>query len=322
MIFDYFGNKFRPKWIDIKDKESMLGYHINQKLIQCQSIFEYEGLPDSIPKRDLELTLQVCGFTAIIKEKNKLYALWGGLGGERNAYYNPTLATIANPYLNIGKGYEIGKDTVVVRNDALWQGFMPIHQYYASQIVENDISRNSLLINARLFCLLSANTDDEKDDIEEVYKALEKGDLKAVLSNPIMGKIESLPLASQNVTNTLISLLEDKQYIKGSWWNEMGVQSNYNMKRETITSNENILNVDSLLPFIDNCLECRKEGFDKVNEMFGTNIKVDFSSSWKKVRDEIAISEEREKTQVQSTEQPTDDNKVEDKKDGEENENN
>ena len=33
MIFDYFGNKFRPKWIDIKDKESMMGYHINQKLI-------------------------------------------------------------------------------------------------------------------------------------------------------------------------------------------------------------------------------------------------------------------------------------------------
>lgn len=319
MEFDYYGNKFRPKLIDIKNKEDMVDYHIRQKLIQCQSIFEYDGLPDSIPKRDLELTLQVCGFTAIIKEEGKLYALCGGLGGERNAYYNPTLVTIANPYLKISKAYEIGKDTIVVRNDALWQGFMPIHQYYASQIVENDISRNSLLINARLFCLLNAHTDDEKEDIEEVYKALEKGDLKAVLSNPIMGGVESLPLASQNVTNTLVSLLEDKQYIKGSWWNEMGVQSNYNMKRETITSNENILNVDSLLPFIDNCLECRKEGFDKVNEMFGTNIKVDFSSSWKKVRDEIAISEEREKMQVQSTEQPIDDKKVEDKKDGEEN---
>lgn len=302
MVFDFFGKDYAPKFIDIKDKESMLRYHISQKLIQGQSIFEYKGLPKSIPQRDLELILQVCGFAGIIKDKGELYAVFGGLGGERNAYYNPTILTVANPYLDIGTAYTIGKDTIVVRNDALYQGFIPIHQYYASQIVENDVSRNSLLVNARLFCLLVATNDDEKKDIEELYDALEKGDLKCVVSNSFMGKLESLPLSVQGVTNTLISLLEDKQYIKGSWWNEMGVQSNYNMKRETITSNENILNVDSLLPFIDNCLKCRQDGFKEVNEMFGTDISVDFSSSWKKVRDEIKISEEREKETVQSTE--------------------
>ena len=63
------------------------------------------------------------------------------------------------------------------------------------------------------------------------------------------------------------------------------------MKRETITANENILNVDSLLPLCDIMLDCRKKGVEEINKKFGTDISVDFSSSWKKLRNEIKITE-------------------------------
>jgi hypothetical protein len=53
------------------------------------------------------------------------------------------------------------------------------------------------------------------------------------------------------------------------------------MKRESINSNESQLNDDMLLPLIDDMLYMRKLGLDKVNEIFGTNIDVEFSSSWK-----------------------------------------
>ena len=66
------------------------------------------------------------------------------------------------------------------------------------------------------------------------------------------------------------------------------------MKRETITANENILNVDGLLPLCDDMLRCRKLGAEQVNKMFGTNWTVEFSSAWKKLRKEIELSEQRD----------------------------
>ena len=47
------------------------------------------------------------------------------------------------------------------------------------------------------------------------------------------------------------------------------------------------MNEDALLPLVDDMLKCRKDGLEKINKMYGTNITVDLSSSWKEVRDSI-----------------------------------
>ena len=52
------------------------------------------------------------------------------------------------------------------------------------------------------------------------------------------------------------------------------------MKRESINSNESQLNDDMLHPLIDDMLRERQEGIDRVNKMFGTDIKVTFNSAW------------------------------------------
>nr|DAG32760.1 MAG TPA: upper collar protein [Caudoviricetes sp.] len=300
----FYGSGY--KYLNLTDKDDMVRFHVNQKMIQTLSMFSYEGLPDTITQRDLELLIQSNGFAGIIdykgSKKKGLYAVYGNLGGEPNAYYLPTKLVVANPYLELSNEYEIDKDCVIIKNDGLYLGLLPLNKYRASQLVDGDLSLKCLLTNARALALAVAPDNNAKKDLEEFFDALEKGDTKVVVSKNLAKNIESLPLATQNITNNIVAILEYVQYIKGSWWNDLGVQSNYNMKRETITSNENILNVDSLLPLSDNMLFCRREGVEKVNEMFGTSIKVDFSSSWKKIRDEIAISEEREKLNVQSTE--------------------
>ena len=78
----------------------------------------------------------------------------------------------------------------------------------------------------------------------------------------------------------LTQFIELHQYLKGSFYNEIGLNANFNMKREALGDGESSLNEDSLLPLCDEMLRCRQEDFDKVNEMFGTNIKVEFDSSW------------------------------------------
>ena len=115
----------------------------------------------------------------------------------------------------------------------------------------------------------------------------------------------------QNNNQSITQLIELLQYYKASWFNELGLNANYNMKRESLNSSESQLNDDALLPFVDDMLLSRQESFDKVNEMFGTNIQVDLGLSWKLKKDEMiqeVENKEVDKDELRSTE-PTDTNR-------------
>ena len=100
---------------------------------------------------------------------------------------------------------------------------------------------------------------------------------------------------------TLTNLIEAMQYVKASLYNELGLQANYNMKREAINSGESQLTEDQLHPLIDNMLKERQEALEKVNAMFGTNIKVSFNSAWEiNEREEEAAIEQIEATTEQT----------------------
>lgn len=313
------------RYMDFENKDLLFAYHMRMMFIRENQIFQWKGLPDTIPKRSLELQLQMHGYTIFIKhpkttynkdggivqEKEEvLYALYGALGGRFDYNYMPTKAIISNPYLKLDKHeYTINKDCVVIPNDTFYLGLTPLNRYYASQLVENDQSLNCMLINARLTDLLNAKDEDSKNSLEEVIKARKEGKIAVAYDKNWFegddGNINTFPLGERS-SNTIIQLIEHKQYVKGSFWNEIGVQSNYNMKRETITSNENILNVDSLLPLTDDMREKREIGIEQLKEVFGIdNISVDFSSSWKKLQDEIKIKENIEEdnsTQMENKE--------------------
>jgi hypothetical protein len=82
-------------------------------------------------------------------------------------------------------------------------------------------------------------------------------------------------------------LIEYQQYLKASWFNEIGLNANYNMKREKLSTTESQMNNDALLPLVEDMLESRRQCIEKVNAMFGTEISVDFASSWEKLVEEI-----------------------------------
>lgn len=274
-----------------EEKSLLFQYHRINKLNKTLAMFSYEKLPDTIPQRSIEFMFQTQGYIICDEYKDNLYIFYGGLGGERDYNYMPTLATYSNPYLNISRQRRIGVECVVVPNDYLYLGLLPIHEYYAKQETETDLSMKLVKVSQRLMSLLTAPDERTKQALDLVFKDLLDGKLSSVVDDSLMKNIESFPYAQSSAGQTIIQLLEAKQYEKGSWWNEIGVQSNYNMKRETITANENILNVDSLLPLCDIMLECRKKGVEEINKKFGTDITVDFSSSWKKLRNEIKITE-------------------------------
>lgn len=292
------GNPNYPKILDNTDGVSLYKFHYRNSFRKTLSMFEYKNLPETITKRDIELNTQSSGYSVFFKHEDKLYCTYCRLGGVPNYNYLPSLAIISNPYLNVFKQLEIDKECVILPNDNMYMGLSEINSYYAYQLKDNDLSRRLLMVNLRAMSILTAEDDDDYRNCCDFLKDLENGKLSVIKGNGWEQKIALLPYATQHTAQTLIQIIEDKQYIKGSWLNDLGVQSNYNMKRETITSNENILNVDGLLPLTDEMLECRKIALEKINNMFNEKIEVDFSSAWKKIRKEISISEERQEKEI------------------------
>ena len=89
-------------------------------------------------------------------------------------------------------------------------------------------------------------------------------------------------------------MIESEQYIKASWYNDLGLNANYNMKRESINSGESQLNDDALLPLIDDMLQCRKNAIEKINSMFDTSISVSLASAWEDNQIELENAQENE----------------------------
>ena len=267
------------------DKGALYSSYIFYYLARLQSMFKYVGLPDTVPAKWLEHYLLANGSCVFIMDGEDLIATTGGMGGIPDRYYIPTQYIVANPYVKeeTRRTYTIGEDCVLARNDTYSQGVIPLLSRYISQLVENEVTMNTADILARAMLTISATDTQTKESVEKWLSDLRKGRLSAIGELPSMvgNQDRSLNVTPfQSVASTLTDLIEYHQYLKAGLFNELGLNSNYNMKRESINSNESQLNDDMLHPFIDDMLKMRKEFCEQVNDMFGTNISVEFDSAW------------------------------------------
>lgn len=270
-----------------------IGYMLNR----TQSMFKWKNLPSSIPERVLELYLQTNGNVCFYEYNGNLYVFIGGLGGEPDVYYMPTLYTIANPALKLSKVLKIDKECIVMSNDSLYLGLLPLFSRYSTLMTENEISMKLAIINTRIIDLISAPDDRTKESAEKFLKDISAGKQGVIAENAFLEgiKTQSSGMASSNTV--INSLLEMEQYLKASWYNELGLDANFNMKREHLISTENEMNTDALLPLVDDMLKCRTLAAEKVNKMYKTNISVELSSSWKQTQEEFKNVETETETE-------------------------
>ena len=267
-----------PDYITNKDKSC--NTLIDYMVIRLQEMFAYDGLPDTIPQNMLEYYTMVNGTCYITKVDDKLYAFVGTFGGMPDGYYRPTKYIIANPGLNFNKSCNIEEDGVLFRNDFMWKGLYPLMSQYAYMMSENLVTLRMADIMLRILALLSAPDDATKRSAEEYLKKLEAGELSVIGEKRFLEDGINLQSPPSNNGSYLTQFIELHQYLKGSFYNEVGLNANFNMKREALGDGETSLNDDILLPLCDQMLKCRKEDVKKINTMYGTNITVEYSSSW------------------------------------------
>ena len=263
----------------LKDKDKNVNNFIDTMFCKTNEMFTWKNLPETVPQAELEYLLQSNGTMFFTKVGNDFYALLGTLGGEINVYYEPTKYTVANVALNLSKMYDIEKDGVLIRNDLRCNGLIPILSKYASMLTDCEISLNTMSILMRVMFLISASDDKTKKSAEEFMSKIINGNYSIIADSQFFDGIKAQGM-TQSISQLIPQMIELTQYIKASALNEIGLNANYNMKKERITEQEYTLNIDALMPFAENMLNCRKKAVEKINKMYGLNIEVSLNSVW------------------------------------------
>lgn len=264
---------------DYLDKERNIMNNVNYMLDRSSMMFKYHNLPDTIPQREIELQLQTRGYCVFIKVNDEYYVVNGGLGGVPNVYNLPTEVVISVPYLKYNGTLKIDEECVVIPNDTLRIGLLPLYTKYCTILNENEITMILATVNKRVQNLLSANDDNTVESAKQFIKDVYDGKLGVIAESKLF---DSLKVNNSSTTAqvSMTDLFEFEQYMKASLYNEIGLSANFNMKRERLTSSEVEANTDNLYPLVDDMLISRRTALEKINDMFGLDIQVEFNSSW------------------------------------------
>lgn len=285
---------------DLKDKKQNTKDMVEYQLDRTLSMFKWKNLPKTIPGRSLELYLQTNGFVLLTKHNDEYCIYYGGLGGEPDYLYRPTIATIANPAQRFDAqlkiAWEVDEDTpedaaVICINDPLLKGLLPIHQKYASQLAENELTLWLTDILTRMPWLLSAQDDKTKKSAELLLSNIFEGKLGVVTDSAFLDGIKEHVLNNSN-HQSLAALMQLHQYYKASWFNEVGLNAMQNQfKKEAISDSEQQMNTDTLTPLIDIMLANREDFCERVNQLYGLDISVELNSAWKdnEIEEEASI---------------------------------
>lgn len=302
-------------------KERITKLQMYNSLRRTMRMFKWTGLPEEIPQRYLELSVQTRKYMGIVEHEGKHYCLWGGLGGVPNYNYLPTWFIVANPYLKLSNTYNIygdNKDCVIIPNDSLYQGMLDTISFHSEILTEIQLTKRRIIINNRMPKIITAPDNNTKRDIDDLLKDVEDGEIASIFDRSFLKDIQSIDNTGNEARNLITQVLEMEQYQKASLFNDLGLQMNYNMKRETITSSEAQLGESALLPLPDDMLETRKIACKEVNEVFGLKWNVEFDSAWADLRKSIRVEMELQEKdlqpepneEVQSTVQDTEQSEV------------
>lgn len=268
-----------------QNKEEIAKYNVLYMLDRMQSMFSWDGLPDKVKSKWMELQMMVTGCCYFHPVNGDYWTFTGGLGGEPDPYYQPTIFTVSNPALKYSNNCKIGIDGVLMSNDTMRIGLIPMLTKYAALMADNTITMRIADINMRITDVFSGSDESTVESIKEFLRQIEAGKLGVIQENPFLNDAK-LQVGATESKSRLTDLIELEQFLKASMYNELGLQANYNMKRESINSSEAQLGDDALQPLVDNMLKCRQEAAEEINKLFGLNVSVTYNSAWLDNEDE------------------------------------
>ena len=265
-------------------------------------LFVWENTGDVQPKEiEQRLLLQGhCGITKL-ESDNQLTAMYGHFYGVTKYNDEWTDYTVRCPIYSGTR--EIGKDIVVINNNALRNPAYPLVHHYAIMLAHIEVTLVNCLVNARdAGGIPVVSTEKQKQSVAEYQGKIFNGQYGIVTDIGNLG-IEYLG-SDRKTGQDLMDIIETREKIIKSFYSDIGVRSAFEKRNNTVMA-EVEADTSLLLLNLSDMLHYREKGAEDVNKMFGTNWTVH-------IAEEIDYSTENQKvafdtgTEIHVKENPDD----------------
>lgn len=267
------------------DKNILYQHFFRTLYNNASKVILIKGLPDDADYDFIMSQLLLVGRISVFEDKGKVYLLNGHIGGAPDEYYYPTRVLIANPILG---SFDLERDRKAVMvyltpTDRLldvpkvpslvYGGLFSLISMVANILSECMTTVKVTLMNTRVHAIYTADTEAAARSAEPILKSIYEGKPFSVVTSELLERLNVNPLSEHGLSNCLIETLEVCQYVLSLFWNGIGIDANYNMKRERLITAEVDKNVQSLIVPIQTILETLNSGFNKANKIFGTSLE-------------------------------------------------
>lgn len=259
--------------------------HCYNRLLQLvYSLIIIDGEPESIDDTFLKFCIFVNGKATFFKtdpeDDGVLRALNGVPADIPDVYYMPEDMLVENP--TFSKSYQLkrGEDCEVVYCRQIDRytggggtgGLGSLIRITAQLLADNILSLNIAQKNTRLSVALTADDEATKRSAEEAMRAMYAGEpFKCVMGN-LVGTLQGVPVNVTTTNRYIVDLIQAQQYILAHFYEQIGLQTHDQMKKERLITDEINDNADLAIYNIYSIIESINEGLDRVNAMFGTEM--------------------------------------------------
>lgn len=247
--------------------------YFNRLVELSVSMFEWQGLPETVDPRYLELHLFQNGSMIYFRDE-----VMGDLcldciaNGQFDVYGNPISRRAYSSYNQYQKTLN-ESDSVIIWNNYLRQPSVLDVKMFAKRLYNLDriIDVNA---NAQKTPVLVQGTEKQRLTLINLYKEFDG-------NAPFIFGDKNLDLNSLRAISTNAPYVADKLYqLKTQIWNEaltyLGISNLNIQKKERMITDEVQRNQGGTIASRYSRLEARREAVDKINRMFGTDISVDY----------------------------------------------
>jgi len=272
---------------NVRDIVTGFDYWYFKLLNYILGIYQYEGLPESLPQRELELNLMLTGHAAIFESKGRILTTITELYGF-DEYYRPTNATFGNALIPF-KNLTFGKDSEIIYNNRIQgsilrcqkvdSGLSTYIRRYARMLADVESSIETYMVNARLVSYPTAQTQQMARQVEDFNARVELGEA-AVLTDPSFLETFRNVDIHPRTNDTLNDYLIARDKILATFFREIGVKFMQEQKKAQLTEDEVTADEQLLLINLDDMLQERQEGLERVNNHFDLNISVKINPAY------------------------------------------
>lgn len=173
------------------------------------------------------------------------------LGGEKNFYYEPTKAILANPALGYkandknGKELIIGRDVEILKLTPDYMGVWDVISYYAEKLATIDVAINTAIINTKFAYVVGAKNKAAAEVLKKLFDKVNSGEPAVFFDKKLAndGTDQDEPwqaLFRDNLKQSYIitDLLRDFQTIINDFDTEIGIPTIPYEKKERMVADE------------------------------------------------------------------------------------